>query len=418
MEQQLVTTPTGRRPMTLAMIRTQQAIHDCTSDEPINKWEVFRAIRECKAALGLNDRTLSVLNALLTFRQRETMALDESLIVFPSNRLLSLRANGIPESTLRRHLAALVEAGLIIRRDSPNGKRYARGGGGDLSRTAFGFDLSPIVARAPTLLAMATELRREEIERRRLREQISVRRRDVGKLLELVQIERPSECLDPIRARLAVHTQRITSRTPVDHLRSRLQLLIEIGNDVMSLLPDCMKTDEMSATDAQNERHIQESKILNLLTENEVDLEIREVERLRSLPDPVPINFTLPSVLSACPDVEMYSKTGISSWNDFARTASLVRCALAISNDTWEDAQETLGLIGASVVVAAILQRAETIKTPGAYLRALTKKALQSKFSPTPMLQSLTKARLRADRVRHQSKPPVSAVVVRMRAHE
>lgn len=37
---------------------------------------------------------------------------------------LSGRAHGITGTTLRRHLAALVEAGLISRKDSANGKRY------------------------------------------------------------------------------------------------------------------------------------------------------------------------------------------------------------------------------------------------------------------------------------------------------
>lgn len=405
--------------MTLALIRSQTSVIQSTADEPINKWEIFRAIRECKSAIGVNDRTLSVLNALLSFRQSETMSLDECLVVFPSNRTLSLRANGMPESTLRRHLAALLDAGLIIRRDSPNGKRYVRSGAGDIStRTAFGFDLSPIVARASDFLTMATKLRREEAERLRLREQISLHRRDVGKLLDLAQIERPSASLDTIRARLAIHSQRITARTTAEQLRARLDDLVSLTSDVLSLLPDHPATDKMSACDAQNERHIQESNTSDLLTENEIDLDAVEVERLRSLPKPPPFNFTLSSILSACPDIQDYSTTGISSWSDFARTTSVVRCALAISTDAWEEAQETLGPVGASIVVAAILQRSGTIKSPGAYLRTLTKKASQRAFSPGPMLLSLTRERARATRPDRQTLPPVSTNILRMRPRE
>ena len=54
----------------------------------------------------------------------------------------------MPASTLRRLLAVLVEAGLIVRRDSPNGKRYARKGRGGEITLAFGFDLAPLVVRA------------------------------------------------------------------------------------------------------------------------------------------------------------------------------------------------------------------------------------------------------------------------------
>ena len=48
------------------------------------------------------------------------------LMVFAANRRITERARGISEATLRRHLAALVEGGWVIRRDSPNGKRYPR----------------------------------------------------------------------------------------------------------------------------------------------------------------------------------------------------------------------------------------------------------------------------------------------------
>jgi len=70
------------------------------------------------------------------------------LVVFPSNRELSVRAHGPAPATLRWALAQLVEAGLVIRRDSPNGKRYVRRGEGGEIAQAFGFDLTPLVARA------------------------------------------------------------------------------------------------------------------------------------------------------------------------------------------------------------------------------------------------------------------------------
>ena len=60
---------------------------------------------------------LAVLSALLSFHRGKELADDDALIVFPSNAALSERAHGMAESTLRRHLAALVRAGLILRRD-------------------------------------------------------------------------------------------------------------------------------------------------------------------------------------------------------------------------------------------------------------------------------------------------------------
>ena len=86
-------------------------------------------------------------------------------------------------ATLRRHLSALVDCGLIIRRDSPNGKRFARKGQGGAIEMAFGFDLSPLVARAEEFEAWAEEVRAEERALRLVRERITLCRRDIAKMI-------------------------------------------------------------------------------------------------------------------------------------------------------------------------------------------------------------------------------------------
>jgi replication initiation protein RepC len=47
----------------------------------------------------VSERSLSVLNALLTFHP-ETARQEDDRIVFPSNDKLTLRAHGMPASTL------------------------------------------------------------------------------------------------------------------------------------------------------------------------------------------------------------------------------------------------------------------------------------------------------------------------------
>ena len=76
--------------------------------------EVFRALCEAKPGLSFYPGQSSV---------------QSSLVVFPSKDQLSIRAHGIASATLRRHLgdlAALVEAGLFVRKNTPKGKRFAR----------------------------------------------------------------------------------------------------------------------------------------------------------------------------------------------------------------------------------------------------------------------------------------------------
>lgn len=393
--------------MTLALARTQLSIANrCGSAKPVDKWHVWRAISETRVSLGLkNDRTIQVLRALLTFAPVDILSVaDRPPIVYPSNRTLSKRAGGIPESSLRRLLNELIKAGLVIRRDSPNGKRYARGSGE--VRVEFGFDLSPIVVRAPEFLKMAAEQQEREKERLVLSEQLKACRRDVAKNLVLLEALRSPEQLGELRHRYQTAVLR-TSRTATnDDLRHKLSQLFAISRDIIVLLKLELVDAEMSASESQYERHIQDSKPSEVLEEDrEADLVLEEAERATAAVPAPSVQFTLGSVLNACPQFNRFSKAGISHWGDFLQTAATVRTALAINRSTWDEALDALGLQNACIVLAAILERAETgnISSPAAYIRVLTKKASQGKFSPKPMLVALIRERMRSERLRMQA---------------
>ena len=176
------TTPFGRRSLTLAHVASQAVGEGAAAGE--GGAQVAGVSRDLhgQGRVGVSERALAVLDALLSFHPETTLS-GEGLIVFPSNQQLALRAHGMAPATLRRHLAALVDCGLIIRRDSPNGKRFARKGQGGTIEMAFGFDLSPLVARAEEFEAWAEEVRAEERALRLVRERITLCRRDIAKMI-------------------------------------------------------------------------------------------------------------------------------------------------------------------------------------------------------------------------------------------
>ena len=149
-----VTTPFGRRPITLALVRRQLDVDGIRPGKTVDKWKVFRDVAEARELLGLQDRGIAVLDALLTFYPENELRQDGQLVVFPSNTQLALRAHGMAGATLRRHLGFLVDAGIIIRRDSANGKRYIRKDRAGDIEAAFGFDLSPLLMRAEELAGL------------------------------------------------------------------------------------------------------------------------------------------------------------------------------------------------------------------------------------------------------------------------
>ena len=100
--------------------------------------------------------------------------------------------------------------------------------------------------------------------------------------------------------------------------------------------------------------------------------------------------YPLGMVLKACPDVEDYAKGGIENWRDLVVViATIVRPMLGISPSAWEAARDAMGEIPATITVCAILQRAESISSGGGYLRELTRRAGEGKFSVGPMLMAL-----------------------------
>jgi replication initiation protein RepC len=184
METGIATTPFGGRPMSLALLAAQNDSREIPEGKAVDKWQVYRDLCEGKSLVGIGDRALAILAALLSFYPDNELSEENGLIVFPSNKQLSLRAHGMPDTTLRRHLAALLDCGLILRRDSPNGKRYARKGRGGDFEDAFGFSLAPLVVRADEFQEAAERVRAENRALKLMRERITLYRRDIGKLIE------------------------------------------------------------------------------------------------------------------------------------------------------------------------------------------------------------------------------------------
>jgi replication initiation protein RepC len=408
MQSHTPTTPFGRRPLTLAHVATRMAASARLPEKAVQKWKIFRAICTARPQLGVSERALSVLNALLTFHPETTLTGEDDLVVFPSNEQLSLRAHGMPASTLRRHLAVLVDAGLIVRRDSPNGKRYARKNRAGAIELAFGFDLSPLVVRSDEIENLAKEVEAEARALKLARERITLCRRDIAKMIATGIEEgvlmggagQGPASWQEIHAAFRALVEEIPRTATREQLEPMADLLSQFADDVLKLLETHIKTENPSGNESQTERHIQNSN-----PEPPIDLEpsLREgrAERAELNPRTSPVTertYPLGMVLSACPDIVDYAKGGIANWRDFLATAAVVRPMLGISPSAWEEARTVMGETEAAVVVACLLQRSSTIQSAGGYLRELTRKAGEGEFSLGPILMAQINAKNREQR--------------------
>lgn len=390
-----VTTPFGRRSMTLGMLASQLHAEEIAPDKAIDKWKIFRWLCEARERIGVSDRALAVLNALLSFHPKNEISEENGLVVFPSNAQLTLRTHGMTGTTLRRNLAQLVDAGLIIRKDSPNGKRYARKTGtGDISE-AFGFSLAPLVARAEEIEAMATEIAAERQYLRRLKERLSLCRRDISKLIETALEEQiPGEWLE-----MQLHFRALASSIPrspdAEMLEELLRDLEAFRDQVVNSLEMKIKTEKMHSNDSQSGRHIQNSNPYpNYESEprSEKELGATAEPRQNRIAEP-PKSFPLAMVLQGCPEIVPYGPGGsIASWRDLMGAAVVVRSMLGVSPSAYQRACEVMGAENAATVIACLLERAGHINSVGGYLRDLTRRAEGGEFSIGPMLMALIRS--------------------------
>ncbi|MBY5811758.1 plasmid replication protein RepC [Rhizobium leguminosarum] len=434
MESGYVTTPFGRRPMSLGMLASQQLAETIEPGMKRSKWKLFRAICEARPALGVTDRALTVLDALLTFYPDDEISEEKGLIVFPSNAQLSLRARGMTPATLRRHLAVLVEAGLILRKDSPNGKRYARRDRAGAIGEAFGFSVAPLLARAVEIESLAAQAVADRELLRVTRERLTVCRRDISKLIEAALEEGVSGNWEGISAMFRALLARIPRVATAEDLAPLLDEMGLLRAEIVNMLERRIKAKKIDANESQIEHHKQNSNP-DSLYELEPSFETKQGEKAaadnepnagpsdeRRLKQQKPSggmsnraggaadpgagpglkSFPLGLVLQACPSILDYGPGGsIGNWRDLMSAAVVVRSMLGVSPSAYEEACSGMGPENAATVIACILERGGHINSPGGYLRDLTRRTDRGEFAIGPMLMALV--RTNGPTVRHAS---------------
>jgi replication initiation protein RepC len=391
-----VATPFGRRQVSLAAIRRQSA--DVTLEEGAvaNKWKILQAVSTAIEKFELQPNSVAVLNALLSFYPETDLRQGAQMIVFPSNVQLSLRAHGMAGATMRRHLAALVDAGLITRRDSANGKRFARKNAVGKIQSAFGFDLSPLLVRAKAIAKLASDVENERAILRHKREDLTVIRRDVRKLITAALLDGlPGDwtSLDEAYREIAVRIPRSPS---LPLLNEAMENMVSLRAEVLNRLEILDNDNIGSSSDAPDEQHIQNSNTESQFEFTKADKGVGTISSSKpsSVLEPAK-EYPLNMILRACPSVSDYGPGGrIQNWRDLLDATSVIRSTLGITPSAYADACAKMGHQAAAISVACILQRAPLIHSAGGYLRDLTRKAVLGRFSVGPMLNALLHAGL------------------------
>ena len=346
----------------------------------VDKWEALSALTEASEQFELSHRTLGVLKALMTFLPGRIISPQPGeAIVFPSNRTLSHRLNGMPDSTLRRHLAHLVKRGIVSRHDSPNRKRYARRVGQGIG-IAFGFDLSPL-ARQNYMLEHAANQARKALQE-----------------------------LQSIKAHIAHLRQRVLEQSGESSLTEEARIVLRRKPEkaILSQLQNKLEAIEMSAPDDQNERHLEyvnnynpDSETLEETTDaKKTPIQMDRPSIAKNTPQP-----DIKLVVSTCNEYKSYYPSPVRNWHDLIGIAERLTTMIGIDAPVFKQAITDMGGPRAATVVLCILENLGSIANPGGYLRRLTQQARAGGFSEAPMLTAISnRAILSADNIIYRNK--------------
>ena len=177
--------PTGFRRLTPSLLRADRTAEgfDGLPDGVTVPGQLLAAFKAAAPRLGLSPRLVHAVDWLFRFTQPQDWGRGGRPIVWPSASLQQ-EALGLSPTRAKALNRALIEAGLITMKDSPNGKRYGvRDRAGRITE-AYGFDLSPIAARHAEFVRLAEEAQAERAEMGRLRRRATIARKGITQILE------------------------------------------------------------------------------------------------------------------------------------------------------------------------------------------------------------------------------------------
>ncbi len=147
--------------------------------------QLLAAFKAAAPQLGLSPRLVHAVDWLFRFTQPQDWGRGGRPIVWPS-AALQQEALGLSSTQVKAINRALIEAGVISMKDSPNGKRYGKRDRDGRIIEAYGFDLAPIATRHAEFVRLAEEARAERAEMGRLRRRATIARNGITQILEAV----------------------------------------------------------------------------------------------------------------------------------------------------------------------------------------------------------------------------------------
>jgi len=372
--------------------------------------QLLAAFKSAAPWLGLSPRLVHAVDWLFRFTQPQDWGSGGRPIVWPSASL-QRDALGLSESQVKATNRALIEAGLITMKDSPNGKRYGRRDAQKHIIEAYGFDLSPLATRYAEFVRIGQEARAERADMGRLRRRATIARNGITQILEtaaeygfageewqtlLRETRNLTLALRKVEqsGELALGVASLERRQR--DARERLERLLA------ETVPHSFETVETDPKGPENRPH-QYTYKSSSYPEQDTVLASEGCKSDLTSPEPGPtgtrqqpqgtegessqkstrtdsgtvMRMSPAELLVLAPRLRSYLKTPSPAWPEIVEAADWLRSELGVSKPLWGDACVAMGREQAAIAVAIVSAKpAEHFRsTPGGYFHGMVAKA-------------------------------------------
>ena len=384
--------PSGLRRITPPMLTAHTTADRFAGVTETVPGQILAAFKAAAPYLGIRPGLVHAVDWLFRFTQPQDWQPGSRPIVWPS-AAVQREALGLGVSQAKTLNRALAELGLVVMRDSPNGKRYGKRGPKGRIVEAYGFDLSPLGERREEFEAIAEAGRAEREAQQALRRRATIARKGIRQIMETAA-EAAISGLDwqTWQADAARASRGLASLPSTALMAEAVATLERIQRQARDELEGalgrrqaerCGSVDN-DPTGPENRPHITSTNQLPNPSDTVVasrkcksEPTGRTAEREARTDRGTVLKLTPEDVVRLAPRLRSYLPCPSPTWPELVDAADWLRHDLGISKPLWGEACITMGREQAAIALAIVSAKpAEHFRTsPGGYYRGMVNKA-------------------------------------------
>jgi replication initiation protein RepC len=384
--------PTGFRRLTRGLLKVDRTADGFVGlpDGVTVPGQLLAALKAAAPRLGVSSRLVHAVDWLFRFTQPQDWEGGGHPIVWPS-AAMQQEALGLSETQTKRLNRALIEAGLVTMKDSPNGKRYGRRNPNGRLVEAYGFDLAPIAMRYAEFVRLAEEAKAERAALGRLRRRATIARKGIVQILETAQeygfegaewqsLARETATITRVLRGVDGLDEMEVGVTSLEHrqiaARERLESLLKDVNKTPSQVENEPHQHNYNRTFNPKQDTVITSKTCNGEGEG-TDPEAPTPEE-PNRPDKGTVHGIWPDeLMRLTPRLKPYLPRPNPTWPEIVDAADWLRHDLGVSKSLWGEACIAMGRELAAVALGIVsTKEPEHFRTtPGGYFHGMVAKA-------------------------------------------